>query len=332
MKLSKDQIKVIKSITKIAKNSALPICDTVKIQRGTITVTDLETHCVIKFDSDIEACIDAKDFVKTIELMPEFELSSSGNSVIISHDKERIKLSSQDVKDFPDLPKDDFTKVGDITKEDFQSILIASNFVGKDPLRTVMQNVFIDSNHVAATDAHTLYWEKASGGMGCQLLLPQKTIELLNLTEWEWGFASMSKNGSNVKVSTGNMEIYFREEDNKYPNFLAVIPENFSVGLALEKKLFDETIKKALLFSNTSTKKLELCLSDKIIVQSEDVDYQREYTKEISGESMGEIKIGFNGLYMQKIIKMVKQDVVSFKMSAPNRAIIINDKFLLMPL
>ena len=71
----------------------------------------------------------------------------------------------------------------------------------------------------------------------------------------------------------------------------------------------------------------------KIYIRTEDLDFNKSFSCELAGKGIGDsFKIGFNCQFMKTILKNENSKSTRITFSTPNRAMIINDYVLLMPM
>jgi DNA polymerase-3 subunit beta len=119
--------------------------------------------------------------------------------------------------------------------------------------------------------------------------------------------------------------------DQKYPDFLSIIPKDNPISVSMSNKDVLSAMKILKMFVNKSTNKITLSIKkDKAIFKAEDIDMGLEKEITINCNATEEIAIGFDCKLLESILKESKD--FNMKLSTPNRGVIINDNFLLMPI
>lgn len=213
-----------------------------------------------------------------------------------------------------------------------EKYLIALKFASKEEMRVHLLNVRLETGKLIATDAYKLVIIPLNIEMG------DKSINIHYLPKkYNYNYLTISEDCESYTFfdETERFSITQKEES-KYPNYIAVIPEsNDKMAIFSSKIDFKEIINEATTI-NEHTKQIALTFLNNVCkVESEDVSLGRSYEKKIECEYIGdEIKIGFNGEFLNTIIDNYKGDDFNMKMSQPSRAAIFedNDKklFLLM--
>jgi DNA polymerase-3 subunit beta len=309
---------------KIASKNTLPICDYLKISEKEIVADNLEIRISVKNEIPTtgEGLILASDFKKIIDKKTIDSIIFEDKKVILVCGKSNFSFATENLEDFIE-EQDGFQDKGVINFDEL--FKVAQNFVGKDELRPAMMGVYFDKEYIVSTDAHTLYFKKHNQQLDIDgLIIPNNAF----FVEGSFNFALKEK--THLKLTKDDLSIVVRLVDGKYPNYMAVIPTDNPNKVEFDKKELVGFIEDALICTNQTTKKVVLSPEG---ISSEDVDFDREFKgtfesrKVLQGE---QTRQGFNGEKLLKVLKFVDNRVV-IDSSTPNRAAIINDNFLLMP-
>lgn len=132
--------------------------------------------------------------------------------------------------------------------------------------------------------------------------------------------------------------------DARFPDWRVVWPQgDGNLILNADKAILIDEIDLAMQYANRSTNQVAFSINGVCNIASQDVDFSFEYHNEVeqaipewNEESMKdktkEIATAFNGKFLLDILSKIEDERVSIKLWAPNKAAIINDKFLIMPL
>ena len=328
---TKQITRAIKAV--IDRNSSLPIIKSVYFTGNTIIATDLETRLYIPFK------VPEPFIANAVQVCDVFD--AFGINFIPSLDKDRkihfrsgnrtIKVSeTHPVDEFPGLPDmDEFSTLGDLSERDIENILTASNFTGNDDLRMALQHVAIIGCEIAATDTHRLFSIETDSGID-GVLVKRKTWKLLGEFAGPW---TVEQNKTNDRfTSSEGVVVIQRRCDERHPNYRAVIPQDNPIQLTLARKELSEALKQGKKFAGES-QRVDFEIGEGVILRFTDLDMDREYSTELKLASISNCEnftIGFHIGLMEGILKHCPEALV-FQMSAPNRAAIICDHFLQMP-
>ena len=325
----------VKAISKVVgKNSVLPIIDNVLVVNDTLTVTDLNIFLSIKLpDNTLNGTYtlpfkEFKDMVGTFE-----DLSVTGvrddHKVSLIGDGAQISIQGYNWEEYPKQPTIEVDRVGVLAQRDIDNMQEALKYVSKDKLRPAMMQVAITKKHIVSTDAHKLFFEPTHI-YGEHKFQPE-VVEIMAIFGGNW---EMARNETRIAVTNGDVTIQFLEEENKYPDVFAVIPTENNIAVQVSADELKNTIKQSLKFANEISHQIVLSANGILEVSAEDVDWGKDYRKKISKgyvKSGDDITIGFNGKYLLEILNNSDAKLTSITMSTPNRAAIINDNVLLMP-
>jgi DNA polymerase III subunit beta len=339
---SKDEVKIIKKMVSHTSKSVVPITDNILFNPGEMIVSDFEIEIKLKKpEINFSALIDASDYFDVVSLMPTHNIE--GNK--FSSGRRSVSLNKNtDISNFPVIAKKEIdVPVAELNNEDIVSICDAVKFTGKDDLRPVMQNVFLDTTHIVATNAHQLYFNPVKDKIHETSLLPKKVVELIRFFDPSSIKITRINNGTYDRfyvVCFDNIEITYRSTNDKYPNYKAVIPTENPITLSVNKRAFKDVLENAMKFVNKTTNEIRFYLNpNELEVKSENIDANKSFSEKMEND-MFEIKfpegtinflMTFNGKLLLEIIAATREDIISIALSTPNRAGIINNKLLLMP-
>lgn len=164
------------------------------------------------------------------------------------------------------------------------------------------------------------------------------------------------------------IQVITRTIDARFPDWRVVWPQGEeNVILNADRAILIDEIKFAQQYANRSTNQVAFSINRSCHIASQDVDFSFEYQNEVeqaipewneevikssydalkaksvaSGTEMRpyeeyqkeckEMATAFNGKFLLDILTKIEDERVSIKLWAPNKAAIINDKFLIMPL
>lgn len=326
--------KVIKAV--INKNSVLPILENVLIKDGKMSMTDLETYVQIPYEGP-ECCFYAEHFISALNIMesPTIEVDKLYN-INIKENKRRIGVTGEDWSKFPAIPvkDEDLKSIGSFNQEASGYLETALKFVSNDDLRPLLTGIHL-GKEIAATDAHRLFW-KAIKPLKKEFTMPAKTARILLAIGGEW---KVFFDGANYAcfINQDGVSVYFRCIEGIFPNYQVVIPEGEgNVVLSVDPKELRSEIKNAMQFANKATNQVTFSINGSVKIYSCDVEFGFEYSNEVVAQTpikKQDLQIGFNGKFLDQILsELDKGEKANIKLLASEKAAIINERFLLMPL
>jgi len=326
MKTIKTEKQKIAALTKLAKKkSRLPITDVLRFDPTKLVAHKLDAAIAIEqpFRVTGEGTINAQDFKKVHDSAVIENVTFEGGKAIVETNNGEFKFDSYDYQDFPALPNN-LEQVGSIEIDG--KFDVAKKYTGRDDFRPVMQSVYIDKteSHIVATDAHRIYFEPIdTSNLKSELLIDKRVFDFV-----QHGINSVRKDGTWIKMSCNGVDVYTRYEG-KFPQWKTIIPE-YSNCLTVNKKSFEKKNKLALIAANSTTNKVELS-EGATSISAQDFDFDKRYDSLIDGSLKGDFcRIAYNGKFMLDLLKDC-DDEVTIQTVAPNKAILISGKFVIMP-
>jgi DNA polymerase-3 subunit beta len=314
----------LKQHFKIASKNTLPICDYLKISETEIVADNLDIRISTKnlIPTIGEGLILASDFKKIVDKKTIDKIVFNDNEkVTLFCGKSEFTFTTENLEEFL-KEKEGFENKGTITFD--ESFRVAQNFIGKNEFSPAMMGVFFDKEYIVSTDAHTLYFKKHNQQLDIEgMIFPKESFFL----DGEFSFGLKE---NYIQLTNSDTKVTVRLVDAKYPNYMTVIPTDNPNKILFSKKELDSLLNDALICTNKKTK--QIVLSEQGI-SSEDIDFGKEYKayftsrKVLSGEIITQ---GFNADFLLKILKFVDSDVI-IENSTSNRAVLINENFLMMP-
>jgi DNA polymerase-3 subunit beta len=327
----------------INATNTLPILDDFlfELKENTlmITASDLETTMSVALtlgnaEESGSVCIPAKLLMDTLKTFSDIPITitiiEQSFNIEISAGEGKYKLVGQNSQEFPLLPvMEDITSLtinSNVLKKAFEKTIFAT---GTDTLRAVMTGVFCelgpDDITFVATDAHKLVRYKrtdATSEKPASFILPKKPLTQLKNILPDDQPVKFDYNPTNAHFEFGNVSLFCRLIDGKYPNYEAVIPKNNPNILTVDRHLFMNSIKRISLYANQSTHQIRLKISGKeMVLSAEDIDYSNEAKERMTCSYEGEdIEIGFNSKFLLDMTNNLDADAIRIEMSTPNRA------------
>ena len=327
----------------ITTNPVVPILENFlfEIAGGTLTITasDLQTSMITELEveakEDGSIAIPAKILLETLRNLPEqpvnFTIEESSYSIEISSDNGRYKLSGENATDFPRVP----------TVSDGYSVNISSYVLGmaisntiyaasNDELRPSMTGVFLKLDETnatfVATDSHRLIRYRRVdivSDMSHSMIIPRKALTLLKATlPSEVTNVAMEFNTSNAFFDFNRIKMICRLIDERYPDYENVIPADNENNVTIGKAELLSSLKRIAIYANKTTHQVRLKITgSELMISSEDLDFSNEANERLVCEHDGDdIEIGFNAKFLIEMLGNISSDQLTFKLSAPNRA------------
>ncbi|HQV77774.1 MAG TPA: DNA polymerase III subunit beta [Chitinophagales bacterium] len=329
----------------ISTNTVLPILEDflfdIDNDKLNITATDLDTTMSVSMEVDskesFKIAIPARILLDSLKALPEqpitIAVDDTTNSIEITTDNGKYKLSGENSADFPKEPIADEVEnvrlASSILNTGINKTLFA---VSNDELRPAMTGVLfqLDENGITfvATDAHKLvkFNRNDISGATASFIVPKKALNLLkSIVPNNESEVLVQFNKSNAFFSFDNIQLICRLIDAKYPDYNAVIPKENPNLLTVQKDDFFSSLKRTSIFSNKTTHQVVLKMSgSELTVSAQDLDFSNEASEKLSCEYLGNaMEIGFNAKFLLEMLSSLDSTDINIELSTPNRAGII---------
>ncbi len=211
-------------------SNTLPILDYVKIENGTATISDLETH--VQFDAPL------KDGYYSIRMNEPFWIRELDDN-------------------YPVLPSEKVTTASAVVTASL--LLKFAPLTANDELRPVMNGIFMNASHIVASDAHVLRYQTGFANRIDEsfeaiipIVAPLLTRCKTNPSELITIESFLTANDyQQLRFTFSDCTIITRATEGKYPNFMAVIPTNQDQKcFSLSVSTIQEMTKTAKAFKN----------------------------------------------------------------------------------
>lgn len=319
------------------KKSSLPIIENVLIEPGKLTVTDLEVSYIVNHSIPVndKCLISIEEFVKIARKYTIDEIVASNGRAVLVTGAGNFSFESEDIEEFPDIPSVDNNTGYKITKETIDTY---SSYMSKDDLRPAMCGIYFGDG-ICATDGHRLRYDLNAGPGGeLAFILRSEAVALITQDEYLHHLSNDEKESYEsafFALKSENETIIYNEVCEKYVNFRAVIPTEFTQTFKFDSKEAKKYIEAALITANKTTKQIRLQPDENTIrITAQELDLNKEYKSKtfgtVSNVESEEFQVGFNGGYFLDMLKN-NPGKIEMKQGGANRAAVINGRELIMP-
>jgi DNA polymerase-3 subunit beta len=327
-----------------SSSSSLPILENFlfQVEDGVLTLvaTDLETFMSsevdVMADSDGDIAMPAKILMDMLKSLPEqpisFHVDLDTCAISIMSQTGKYKLVGEPGGDFPEIPELESPEELEISSSILTTAIEKTLFaVGTDEFRPAMMGVYfrLDETGVTfvSTDAHKLVKYKRTditANKAASFILPKKALSLLknSLPNKDDIPVDVSYDESNVFFEMAGVRLVGRLIEARFPDYEAVIPNDNTIEVRVNRGDFQSALKRLAIFSNKTTYQVNFTIgATEMELLSKDLDFSNEATEKLDCQRNGEdIEIAFNAKFLLEILNVLKTEEVVFEMSEPNRA------------
>ncbi|MGM9507817.1 MULTISPECIES: DNA polymerase III subunit beta [Larkinella] len=331
----------------VATNPIVPILENFlfKLEDDILTVTasDLQTTMItnIAVESSEKGAIaiPAKLLLDTLRGLPEqpitFNVNTETFGTEILTDNGRYKLSGENPIDFPKIPTVNRSLTVELSSDALLSAINNTVFAtSTDDLRPAMTGVYLqltaESATFVATDGHRLIRYRRtdiSSPSDSSMIIPRKALTLLKASLPEAAPVKAEFSQSNASFTfagspAGSTQMICRLIDERFPDFENAIPTNNPNIMTIGRTDILNSLKRIMIYANRTTHQIRLSLkTNSLTISAEDLDYSNEANEKLLCDYDGDpLEIGFNAKFLTEMLNNLSAKMLSFEMSAPNRA------------
>ncbi len=335
----------------VDRRSALPILKEICISGGIARVTDLETMLTMPVADQGSYTIPVSLLKKVLSTKPQSLKIVPGDDLktTIEYGDLLIKYQGKDPEGFPIVPHEKFNSLGKWPREVFRALSTQTGYCSKEELKPALLGVHVSQDKqqltTIATDGHVLRLQNGLQGGKAEFdgILPAKPLKLLvKLTR---GLTEVSRSDTHISFALpGDVTMYVRIIDEKYPDVESVIPNEFSGEWLLDRDRTLAIIKAAKSFTSRDT---HLAVVDPVNGQTlllvDDPEEQTSWQAPlpVTKHSGEQIRIGFDLMLLEKVLQGQQSPTVRWQCTTPDAASVITEvgkqwqsgaKTLLMPI
>jgi DNA polymerase III subunit beta len=350
--ISTNELRKFLSATNQIRNTSLPICDDVLLEFTSDNCKAIVTDLDVYVTANIPCKGETFNICVSRMQLTGFLKSYNGEVLQVENNVLRTSFSGfvitgHESDEFPLIPEMNEAKSMMFSPALNYELIEAAKFVGTDDLRPVMSGVYLTNKNgyfaVASTDAHKLYeanlgtCDKDVEQFECIVGNPKiiaSIIKSMKLHNTPVNFVFNEKNG---RFDYGDLVIYTRFIDGRYPNYLAVIPQENPLLLQVSK---------AVLFGAIDMVKNAVCRSTGQVVFEKTDSGLKVIGEDIDNSSYMEVEIpcvwnaetgfeiAFNYKLLTELLSSNIGDELNIELSTPNKACVTRSyhrMMLLMP-
>jgi DNA polymerase-3 subunit beta len=342
--MNKSTFNTIKKISPARKS--LPIIQhTAHVDAMGLTSTNLDTYIHIIKPQNWRvtgAGVISLDVVANLIDAQSVSMGFADGVCSINVDGRTITAPAMDSRDFPALPleNESYEHSGRFIGQDVAGVL---DFLSKDDyLRPAMAGAYI-GKHIVGTNGHVMRYRR-SGFDGVPFILRREVVEAIKVQaiagkmyKGAAQFWEIEQGKNWISLYRNDIAIYARRINETYPNYLSVIPKDNDKTLTLDVKELETGVKNMAAGYNKTTRHIVLNVDESgaVLMTAKDIDTGSEAKQSINAkaENFGSgFKIGFSSKYLDKVASNVTSKSMTFDIGEANRAAIINNEILLMPI
>ena len=339
-----------KIIPAVPTRTPMPILENFlfEVKDGSLTIyaTDLEislkSSLNIVADENIRVVVPARllnDVVRSLkETTIHFKMMANKKINLIT-DTGKYSISYLEAEEFPEIPTVDSDKEAkEINEVIINGTELRSAFekgafaMSKEEMRPAMMGTLFeftdDGLRFVTTDGHrlvNLLNKKINTDFNQQYVIPERAVSVL-LKVLDEKDVKIHLTKSYVSFKLNDIELITRLIAQKYPDYMSVIPLENEFLLKVATKEIHDSIKRMMLFSTSTTRRVKFSISDSSLeISAEDLDLGASGEEKVACEYKGDsLEIGFNSAYVNDVLNHLSDnEEIIFKLHSPTKAVVI---------
>ncbi len=330
----------------ISSKNSLPILDNflfeLKEKQLTLTASDLEVTMITSLtientEGEGIIALPSKILLDALKKFPEqpltFNINMDSFAVDIVTEKGKFSIVGLNGEDFPAIPEmnANATNQVQLSVDILQKGIVKTIFAtANDELRPVMNGILIEmspeSITFVASDSHKLVRYRRTDvktDFEAAFILPQKPAGLLkSVLPREEGDVVIQFDGKNAYFALPNYKMICRLVEGNYPAYNAVIPQNNTNKVVVDRVELYNTLGRVSIFSNQASNLVKLELSsNEMNVSAQDLDFSISAFEKIGCQYENDaMEIGFKSNFLAEIIDNLSSLDIVIQLSDPSRA------------
>ena len=227
-----------------------------------------------------------------------------------------------------------------------------SNFVATTPgSNIVLTGICIDSNNennlikAVATDSfHLAFYQEDYNGPKFKFIIDTKILNFLNnlIEDNKESEVFFWLNNNKLIIEFNKNLFFFKLSENEYPSVYKTLESNYTNSFEVDRSQLNDALNRALpLIQNDRNSTVKITIAnDKISISTKSIEFGDTFEEiEISNTNISsEFEFLLNIRFLNHILKVFDDQIVTFNFTGNNRPILItnkkdnNLKFLVLPL
>ena len=298
--------------------------------------TDLDTSVSVRVPAEVAEpgaiTAPAKKLQEIARELPgATEISTQGDSILISSGRSRFKLNGLPKDEFPAFPRVEFTGSWRVTGADLQRLITHVSFAAStEETRPILNGVLWQLQEhdmrMVATNGHrlakmTLPVEAGGGAAAAELIVHPRALGQVQRLFAGDAQVEVAKSENHLGFRGADVQVYTRLIEGPYPNYEQVIPKDNDKNMVADKTALTQAVRRMAIVASDQTHRIRMTLGGpmlKFSVESPDLGAaNEELPVEYDGDAL---EIGFNAQYLLELLRYMPTDEVKMTFKAPERA------------
>ena len=261
-----------------------------------------------------------------------FDINDENYSIVINSQNGSFTSIGQNGNEYPQMP--DLSSEAQAFTISAEALLNGINktlfCTGDDEIRPVMNGIFFDLKTdnvtLVATDAHKLVRlinSTVHMDTPACFILPKKPANMLkNILPKESGDVQVLFDNKFVRFVLSNYTLVCRQIEGRFPNYNAVIPQNNTRRVVVDRVSLISAIKRVQVCSNAASNLVKIHIEDNVIeISAQDIDFSIAARETVACQYNDEpMNIGFKSVFLVELLSAVNATNVVIELADSSRA------------
>lgn len=345
----------------VERRHTMPILSNVFISKKNEGLSFIATDLEIQINSiqsqgfegqDFSSTVSAKKLQDILRAIPDHSvvtLHEDAGKILVRAGKSKFSLQTLPADSFPQLSIDSNIKTTiRLSQKILKELLARVQYaMAQQDIRYYLNGLLLVLENstltLAATDGHRLsvisttldsHYEKS------EAILPRKTVlELSKLLTDSEEEVEISIANSQVRFCFGQLVIYSKLIDGRFPDYNRAIPENNSNIFSLDRQSFLQALQRAAILSHEKFRAVRIILMNGLMRIACNNNEQEEAQEELEIEYRGDnVDIAFNVSYLLDLLTNCSEETIQFAFGDANSSLLItiaelpDFKYVVMPM
>jgi DNA polymerase-3 subunit beta len=323
------------------KKTAIPILNNFKLlakeDRLSIYATDLESFLVMDLPARVEetgeVSVHADKLTSIVKELSSVDVYMEliGEKLLVRGGKSQFKLVCGDPTEFPEFPEVQ-CKASLPHNLLLKGISKVGYAISKEDTRYALQGMYAASKdgklHFVGSDGYRLALYMSEGvSLEEDLLFPRKSLKVLEkLLKDTLGEVEVGKDENFVHVKGEGWRFSGRLLEGEYPDYMAVIPTDYTFSVLLDKNEFERALKRLSAIASDKAFPVKLVFTNEVVrVEISDPEFGegKDEVDVLEGTVPDPMEIGFNGKYLLEALEEFDFDRVYLKAIDPDSPVLL---------
>jgi len=341
----------------VSARTVKPILQNVKVSAATggveLLATDLDVGMRLKVDGvevveEGEALMPAARVAAILKELRDEDVTmeTDGLTTVITTSTDKYHVMGDNPAEYPEVAnfrQDDSSEVspGELTDMVDKTAFAVATEATRYAFNGILFVFKKDLLELVATDGRRLAYvtRKAKGvkEIGREIIVPPRVMgQFRRVVAPDDTSVKIAVEGNQILLQTARAVVTGRLVEGHFPAYDEVIPKDYPAKIKLDREAFRSGIRRAALLTNEESKAVKLAFAKKKLVLSARTAELGDARVEMAADYDGEaIEISFNPDFLEDVLKVLDDDVVTFELKDADSAGVLKAKnnylYVIMP-